>query len=178
MIKKNFCHGYTLIELLVVISISALFFSLAIASYQSFNKNQALKNSSSEIKSVLRDVQNRAITGQKDRGACAEYADTKLLKEWQFEWTEDTRNYSILGICESVGLGGTFGGQTFTLPSTDNIKFTTGGLIAFKPLNQGIGLTFAPDPICIKGNAASSPYYKISVDSGGGINVEKVATCP
>lgn len=61
--KKFLEAGYTMIELVVVISIMAIIFTLAIPAFQQFNAPQEFKTASQQIKSDLRTLQNRAVSG-------------------------------------------------------------------------------------------------------------------
>lgn len=62
---KSSSRGFTLIELLVVIAIIGLLTGGAIAAYNNFNRGQVVKRAALELKSDLRESQNRAISGVK-----------------------------------------------------------------------------------------------------------------
>lgn len=55
--------GYTMIELIVVIAIMAILLTLAIPAFQQFNAPQEFKTASQLIKSDLRTLQNKAVSG-------------------------------------------------------------------------------------------------------------------
>lgn len=119
--------GFTLIELIVVAAIIVTLTGLGIAGYNSFNQKQILKQSAEEVKSNLRDAQNRALSGEKVYPDC----DNRVLNYWVFTITSATE-YKIEGSCDSS----TFGSKSFTLPN--GLTFTTTGInIYFKPLAHG-----------------------------------------
>lgn len=55
--------GFTLIELLVVISIIAIITGAIVPNFNTYIKNQNLRQSGDQIKTDLRSIQNRALTG-------------------------------------------------------------------------------------------------------------------
>jgi|GEM_PF-5169530 len=194
--KKNIFFGYTLIELLVVISISTVLFFLSIASYQTFNKSQALKAGASEVESALREAQNRAISGNKEETSCPTNGDVDgvpnyLLRNWVFEWGSNYLNnnqYQIFGVCyDSHGVAAIpeveFPNpkKVYSLPNIDNLRFNNTGKLNFNPINLGVsieGSTANMTNICLIND--SGKYYKIIVSRSGEISVEKVtapATC-
>lgn len=59
----NHSKGFTLIELLVVMSIIAILGGGIIPSFSRYLKDQNLKQAQEQLKSDLRTVQNRALTG-------------------------------------------------------------------------------------------------------------------
>jgi prepilin-type N-terminal cleavage/methylation domain-containing protein len=61
--RAIFQAGYTMIELIVVIAIMAILLTLAIPAFQQFNAPQEFKTVSQQIKSDLRTLQNKAVTG-------------------------------------------------------------------------------------------------------------------
>lgn len=56
-------HGFTLVELLLVISIMLIMAGAMIPSFNGYLKNQSLKQAQERLKSDLRTVQNKALTG-------------------------------------------------------------------------------------------------------------------
>lgn len=58
-----YSFGFTLIELLVVISIIAIITGAIVPNFNTYIKNQNLRQSGDQIKTDLRSVQNRALTG-------------------------------------------------------------------------------------------------------------------
>jgi len=170
MKKVHSFSGYTLIELLVVVAIISLFFFLALAAYQSFNKSQALITAAHEVKSALRDAQNRAMSGEKD-------CSTLELSGWKFTWVASGLTYSLQSCCPG-GCGPvacvcspatTL--KTYKLPNVDGITFYNSGQVFFKPVNGLAEIPAVGSELCLKSNSNTS--YKISVSTSGGISEEK-----
>lgn len=163
--------AFTLIELLVVVAIISLFFFLALAAYQSFNKSQALISAAHEVKSALRDAQNRAISGEKDSLICQGLEGWKFtILPYDVSTNPKSNIYLIQGVCNN---GITFSTKNYKLPNTDGLKFKTTGEILFKPVNGTIVITPGTE-ICIKSDSNTS--YKIDVNTSGGISEKKFST--
>ena len=97
--------GFTLLELLVVVAILVLVFGLSIASFNTFNRRERLKQAALNFKSVLRLAQTRAISVDKPTNGC-----TTFVGLW-VEFTETS--YSTRYEC-SEGLVGS--PETAALP--------------------------------------------------------------
>lgn len=74
----KYSKGFTLIELLVSMSIIAIISGGIVPTFTSYVKNQNLKQAQEQLKSDLRTVQNRALTGALsnytfDNGSLAQY---------------------------------------------------------------------------------------------------------
>lgn len=169
MRKNIIIFAYTLIELLVVVSLISLFSFFAIAAYNNFNRTQNLGLTVKELKAVLRDAQNRALSGEKDTTACG---DEKLIG-WIVNWR--TVDYDILGNCEN-SLDPTdpivFSTTTYNLSSADGISFRTPDTILFKPVVGGI-IPVTGSEICIYNDYSTS--IKILISPGGEMSEKKYA---
>lgn len=124
-LKEN--NGFTLIEIIVVTILIITLSSIGLAAYNSLHQRQVLQQAANEVKSALRDAQNRALAGEKIYPFC----ENKTLDYWQFI-SLDT-DYQI-----NISCGGeTMLIKSFSLPSGLNfIGF--GDIINFKPLTYGI----------------------------------------
>ncbi len=69
-------RGFTLIELLVVVAIIGILTGVAIASYNSFNRSQIVQRAALQLKSDLRESENRAFSGLKDIDCKADVYDS------------------------------------------------------------------------------------------------------
>lgn len=168
--KQNILHSaFTLIELLIVVSLMSLFFFFAIAAYNNFNRGQTLSTAVKEFKAVLRDAQNRAMSGEKDTTDCP-----NVLYGWQVDWSGN--DYSISGLCTDIPTNTTFSTTSYKLPSSNDIEFSTSNTIIFKPVTGGIEPNIGLN-VCVKSSVGIS--YKITILSGGEIKEEKYAnnTC-
>lgn len=56
-------NGFTLMELLIVVTIIAIITTAMVPSFAGYIKNQGLKQATEQLKSDLRTVQNKALTG-------------------------------------------------------------------------------------------------------------------
>lgn len=127
--KKNsyFSSGFTLIELIIVIAIVVMATGLGLAGYNRFNQKQILTQAALEVRSNLRDAQNRAFTGEKD-ATC-----TAPLDYWVFK-VLSTSSYKIFGHC------GTIDFRTKIITLVSGLAISSPGEIQFKPLTQGTTL--------------------------------------
>lgn len=65
--KNHLETGFTLIELLVVIAIIGILTSIAVSSYNTFNRNQTVRIAALDLKSDLRLAKTDASAGKKDQ---------------------------------------------------------------------------------------------------------------
>lgn len=111
--------GFTLIELMVVVVILTILSGVAIPSFATYNKNQSLKQAQENLKSDLRSIQNKALTGTG--------SDTVIsgvvVRYWAVSYTAGASQYSVYltsdANCDTTT--GTTLQQTFSLPA--NITF-------------------------------------------------------
>lgn len=170
---QQFNNGFSLIELLVVIGLFGLAASLVTASYLGFEKGQRVKNAAAQLKSDLRLVQNKALSG--DKGTCPV---TSFLGGW-FLYVDKTAgnntSYKIAGNClTSAGLESIFGFTSFSLPRNVIISDMTYGSfgsqntmrLLFRPLASGA--TFHNNSACLSPCSSTSAldFYE---DNGSGL---------
>lgn len=87
-------RGYTLIELLVVISIISTVFAVGFVSFRDFSRRQQVIAVARNLKSDLRNAQERASAGQKpDR------CEGKTLDGYRF--TGNSTGYRLMAVCEN-----------------------------------------------------------------------------
>ncbi len=60
--------GFTLIELIIAMSIMGLLVGAGAVSYRDFNRRQLLRSAALNVKNTFRDIQSKAINGQKPVG--------------------------------------------------------------------------------------------------------------
>ena len=104
--KSMMKHGFTLIELLVVISILVTILGLGVASFNSFNRRERIKQTALTLKSSLRFSQTKAISAQKPTSNCTTYVGMRV------SFTAST--YTMQHECNPEGVVGT--AETITLP--------------------------------------------------------------
>lgn len=129
---------------MVVIGLFGLAASLVMASYTSYEKGQRVKNAASQLKSDLRFVQNKTLSGVK--GTCA---STSSLGGWFLYISKESANrtsYKIAGNClVSPGVETMFGFASYSLPRNviiSDITYSTFPSqdtirILFRPLASG-----------------------------------------
>ena len=119
--------GFTLIELLIAISISTLLVSGGIISYRDFNHKQTVQGAGLTVKSALRDIQSKAMSGEKPVDTpCAQ------LIGYEVSFTQNQLQSAVR--CTN----GTSPVQTaYTLPSRVTLSSTTPSFV-FNALGQGV----------------------------------------
>jgi len=118
--------GFTLIELLVIVSIIAILFSVSLAQYMKFNRQQILEQAILELKTDLTDAQSKALSGKKE---CTEGVFDGVLVDFS------PGNYALYSSCGS-GLDLKLISDT-QLSSEVRITESPGDGILFKPITGG-----------------------------------------
>lgn len=167
-LSPNF--GFTLVELLVVLAITVLLAGGGVAAYNNFNQNQILNQATSTLRTNLRDVQNRALSGEKACPPCGgadnicNNSDDESLNGWYIEFTSP-RSYRVYGNCASL----TFRSTPFSLPS--ELSFLTlpsPNPILFKSLAHGTNIT-GETTITLRLDSNPSNTRTVTVSAGGEI---------
>ena len=142
-------HGFTLIELLIAISITAILFSIGVAQYIKFNRQQILNQAVLELKTNLTQARNMALAGKK---TCSGTFDG-ILVEFSSE-------------------------DSYTLKSSCDDKTNTVD-IEYYEFSQGVTRTAGPTDILFKfitgGTDLDSDETIRLTDSGGNTGRVKVA---
>ncbi len=162
--NKQSYQAFTLIETLVTVSLLLIITGFGLASYNNFHQEQLLKQAAEEVKTVLREAQNKALAGEKD-SACG----NKSLDYWQFEIADNTiTKYKINGQCGDLE----FGKKEFQLPEGLIFFITTIPLsIKFKPLGYGIDRNVTEFAIS---NLSNNKRITVSIRPGGLIWVSDI----
>lgn len=144
---KQLNNGFSLIELLIVIAIFGLTVSLVTASYITFERNQKLRGAAQQLKSDLRQAQNKALSGDKGSGGALCPA-TSTLGGWFIKVSTDTgggnnAKYTLYGDCRTGASDAAFSERTIFLPSGVTVSATSLGAtnsvsIFFRPLVSGV----------------------------------------
>lgn len=146
MMKK----GFTLIELLIVILILVTIMGLGMASFNSFNRRERLKQAGLTFRSNLRFSQTKAISAQKPTSNCTTYVGMRI----SFTQT----SYSSQHECDPEGLTGPV--ELVTLPAgitflpipadftfltrTNTASIPTDVTITLTNVDQNYSLTISP----------------------------------
>ncbi len=141
-----FRKGFSLIEILIVIAIFGLTVSLVTASFLTFERNQRLRNAALQLKSDLRQAQNKALSGDKGSGSSVCPASS-TLGGWCMQISTDaggdnnTKN-TMSGDCRTGAADSAFGSRTILLPQGITVSATSLGVggvnILFQPLASGV----------------------------------------
>ncbi len=86
--------GFTLVELLITTSIMAILFSIGVAQYMKFNRQQVLVQTVLELKTNLTQARNMALAGKK---TCAGAFDGVLVE------ANGDQGYRISSQCDDGG---------------------------------------------------------------------------
>lgn len=149
--------AFTLIELIVVVVIILTLSGLGIVGYNKFNQRQVLIQAALNIRSDLRDAQNRASAGEKDTSIVQ--CVTGDLNYWAFEIDSSLTQYSIYGLC-----GGSKKIKEKIVTLASGLKFSASATVLFKPLSSGTSLsTIRLD------NNTTNQYIEITINPSGDI---------
>ena len=149
-------HGFTLIELLIVITILVTVLGLGVASFNTFNRRERLKQTALTLKSNLRFSQTKAMSAQKPTSGCTTYEGMHI------SFTSTT--YAMQHQCQPEGLVGAV--ETVTLPNT----------ITFSPVPSGFTFLMRSNTDTITTDTSiiliSGLYsYRLVISPNGGIRV-------
>lgn len=149
--------GFTLVELLIAISILATLLGAGLASFNTFNRRERLKQSALTLKSTLRLAQAKAISVEKPAAGCTDFVGMRI--------SFTLNSYAMGHECSPEGLVG----------SGDTVVFS-GGII-FSPIpsdftfmtrTNTINIDTAESITIING----SESYNITVSPNGSVNDE------
>ncbi|MBI2012763.1 prepilin-type N-terminal cleavage/methylation domain-containing protein [Candidatus Curtissbacteria bacterium] len=99
---KQFNNSFTLIELLVVITLFALTAGIVAAAYNTFERNQRLKNAALALKTDIRFTQNKALSG--DKSTVSNCGAQTTLVGWYLRVQDGGTAYTISSDCkDSLG---------------------------------------------------------------------------
>lgn len=189
---KQITDGFTLIELLVVMGIIALIAALTIPSYVTFSRSQELYQSALNLKAILRDTQNRALSSEKSSTSCTS-SDT--LAGFYATFAFNNTAASVGGRCGLIN----FNTSTKSFSRTSSLQsfyrvdgtcsvlsLTNGELtVVFRPLDAGAtfydgspatGLILNASKVALMlTNPSGQSYYVILTNTG---DIYEKKTCP
>ena len=154
-------NAYTLIEILIVISITAILLGFGFAGFRQYSQRQVLFAAAREVRSDLRLLQEKAISGVKEPDVITSCAG-KFLDGYRFDIISATQ-YRMSAVCsgsvvniqdKSVKLG-------FTIAATIDP-------ILFKVLSQGTDITGSSSIITLT-QTATNKNITITVSAEGSI---------
>lgn len=147
--------GFTFIELIVTVTIVLLLSGFFVASYNTFNRSQAVVQAAQTLKTNLVNIRTRAISSDKPQN-CDE------LQGYQVAFPSDT-TYTSVALCTVSGLTEEVGTKvTYTLPKTVTF-FPIPSTFIFYVLDRGAS---ADQVITLKGIGKT---LEIGIGKGGTI---------
>jgi prepilin-type N-terminal cleavage/methylation domain-containing protein len=166
----KYSKGFTLIELLVVISIISIIGGGIIPSFSKYVKDQNLKQAQEQLKSDLRTIQNKALTGAMSNAEIPVGSGNRV-KYWGVYLSSgsETVNYYITtetSTCPPTA-DGTYQGN-FKIPNTVVYRGSSSGCLFFDIKNGDIVSSGVSNPINIDYASANGTVGKnISFTSAG-----------
>lgn len=138
----KYSRGFTIIELLISMSIIAIIAGGIIPTFSSYIRNQNLKQAQEQLKSDLRTVQNRALTGSLSNQTVS--SDDDYIQYWgvRFVATSGSGTEMVSFVSTGTSCPPTYGTDSieqdgFSLPN-GAVYYITGGNCMFLILTTGI----------------------------------------
>jgi len=149
--------GFTLVELLIAMSILVTLLGAGLASFNSFNRRERLKQTALTLKSTLRLAQTKAISVEKPTSGCTDFVGMRI------RFT--VNSYSMEHECSPEGIVG----------DADTITFSGG--IVFSPVPSDFTFMTQTNTINIDSPASltiinGSETYNLTVSPNGSVNDE------
>lgn len=150
--------GFTLIELVVVIAIIGLLVGGSVAGYVQLNNRQVVQTSAQGLISVMRQAQQRALSGKKPTSGC-----TTLT------------GYRVAGSGNSYTLDAVCSNATITIGSyktSPNVIIGSAINVLFPVLTGGASGTIGNISVCTANNNVCAANYVniINVNAGGDVS--------
>lgn len=170
-----YASGFSLIELLISLSIIFMFMGLAYAGYARLIQRQTLANAGQLVKSIIRDTQNKAFTGEIDCNDCPCAATSETRESILQGWYVDFSDNSTYGVCS----GSQFSKRDFVTDykfSQDITVLSSQPQLIFQtyPPRSNISEE-SPLSVCL---AYQNLTYLITVKSSGDLTDDFIDTCP
>lgn len=118
-------QGFTLLEVLVAATIISLLSGVSLVGYNRFQERQRLASAKEQLRNDLRQVQQKALSGEKPAGWCAGAGQT--LTAWRLVFTS-AAVYEIRGVCSTGAVVSdksvTLTGNASKVAGADQIDFS------------------------------------------------------
>jgi len=169
----KYSNGFTLVEIIVVVSIIAIISGGIVPSFFRYIDNQNLKQAKEQLKSDLRTIQNRALTGALSDYVFYVGGKKEPVRYWAVYFQNDNGTYSVsITSRNSVCPPSPSSNQaTYNLPN--NMKYYGGGVsklcLFFSIKNGDISKypSSAVDYIEIKPPGSSGSSERVYFNSAG-----------
>lgn len=153
--------AFTLVELLVVLSISGIIMGVGFAGFRQYSQRQVLFAAAREVRSDLRLLQAKAISGVKEPDIITSCAG-KFLDGYRFDIISTTQ-YRMSVLCSGV----VYNIKDKSIASGFTITATPEPIL-FKVLGQGTDITGSSSIITLTQTATNKPIT-ITVSAEGSI---------
>ena len=167
-IRANY-SGFTLLELLIVVSLIAIMSGGILPAFSQYIDDQNMRQAQEQLKSDLRSIQNRALTGS----AADQYIGTNPVQYWGVRFNADDATYvyfisegNASAQCNDYANNGRNQGE-FVL--TEGLEMKHDGCVFFSLDNGDFnGVNIGADNRVIFGNTDSTPVCRsVFINSGG-----------
>lgn len=165
----KYSNGFTLVEIIIVVSIIAIISGGIVPSFFRYIDNQNLKQAKEQLKSDLRTIQNRALTG-----ALSDYTFTvggkkEPVRYWVVYFQNNSGTYSASITSRGSGCPPypSSNQATYNLPNDIKYYGVSRLCLYFSIKNGDISPTPAANYIEIKPSASSGSSEKVYFNSAG-----------
>lgn len=170
----KYSKGFTIIELLVSMSIIAIIAGGIVPTFSTYIRNQNLKQAQEQLKSDLRTVQNRALTG----AFSDESIDGLRIQYWGANFTSGSGNSVTYFISTGTSCPSLVGSDPpvigtdaiqqgeFTLPNDVNYYVSSGNCMFFSLKNGDIYGNLV-SPIVLRFNADDKNSLQVNFNPAG-----------
>lgn len=155
--------GFSLIELMVAIAIASIAFTIGIARYRDFNRNQTLKSAAQTVKNNLRHIQAQAKSGVKPINCGSNFNGYLVLYSSPTSYQSQV---SCTGFDPTI--------TTYTLPENIQIWFSAA---SFRFNNVEGGIFPASDVILEIRSTQTLNYIDLTVSPSGDIEEGSITCC-
>ncbi len=166
MSLPKYSKGFTLIEILISVSILAILSAGIVPSFSGYIKNQNLKQAQEQLKSDLRSVQNRALTGSLSDLELG--TPTKRVAYWGVRFTNNSNiYYYFISTGDSSCPPANSQNQGNSTLSNDVKYFGDTGCLFFSIKNGDITTVSLSSPLTLKYKSADSVNKTVIFNSAG-----------
>jgi prepilin-type N-terminal cleavage/methylation domain-containing protein len=167
----KYSNGFTLVEIIVVVSIIAIISGGIVPSFFRYIDNQNLKQAKEQLKSDLRTIQNRALTGALSDYVFYVGGKKEPVRYWVVYFQNNSGTYSASITSRSSGCPPypSFNQATYNLPNDIKYYGVSRLCLYFSIKNGDINKSpsLAADCIEIKTSSSSSTSERVCFNSAG-----------
>jgi prepilin-type N-terminal cleavage/methylation domain-containing protein len=178
-------NGFTLVELLLVITIMMVMAGAMIPSFSGYLRNQNLKQTQEKLKSDLRTVQNKALTGALFDRTVLVGAAQQPVTHWGVRFVNGSRRYNYFisaaataAECNNFAAADRF--QSFEELPEDMVFKSPTGCLFFSFLNGGTSTSVTTSPVYFgyASSNATGSCRSMQFNTAGLVFNTNIGTCP